>query len=190
MPTPNLSQQDYQAIVEAAPIMIWRAGPDGRCDYFNDRWLAFTGRTLAQELGDGWAEGVHADDREFSVRTFLEALARREVFEMEYRLRRHDGEYRWVCDRGAPVVDGNGRFAGYIGSCIDVTERVAAQALAGEQFVDLAILRGLLPMCAWCRKVRDGDGHWTSLEAWVHEHSEATFTHGMCPDCQRTHGPR
>jgi PAS domain S-box-containing protein len=190
MATSALTQLDYQTIVEAAPIMIWRAGPDGQCNYFNERWLAFTGRTLEQELGSGWAEGVHADDREFCMRTFLDALARRELFEMEYRLRRRDGAYRWVFDRGAPVLDRTGRFAGYIGSCVDVTERVAAQALAREHLVDLAILRGLVPICAWCRKVRDGDGRWTTFEAWVHEHSDAKFTHGMCPDCQRTHGPR
>lgn len=190
MRTTTLSQNDYQAILEQAPIMIWRTDGDAQCDYFNDRWLAFTGRSIEQELGNGWSSSVHPDDRDRCLRTFLDAFARREVFEMEYRLLRHDGEYRWVFDRGGPVSDASGKFIGYVGSCVDVTERVNAQAtLAREHLVELTILRGLLPMCAWCRKVRDEHGHWSSLEAYVHEHSEAKFTHGMCPDCQKVHDP-
>jgi PAS domain S-box-containing protein len=109
--------------------MIWRSGLDAKCDYFNETWLAFTGRTFEQELGNGWAEGVHAEDLDRCVEFYLDHFARRAVFEMEYRLRRHDGVYRYIFDRGVPFFDEAGRFAGFIGSCIDVDERVRAQAL-------------------------------------------------------------
>ena len=107
--------------------MIWRSGLDAQCDYFNETWLGFTGRTLEQEMGDGWAEGVHPEDLERCVAYYLDHFHRREPFEMEYRLRRHDGAYRWIFDRGVPFTDDTGRFAGFIGSCIDVDERRKAQ---------------------------------------------------------------
>lgn len=188
MLTTMLSPADYRILVEQAPIMIWRANTEAQCDYFNDRWLDFTGRSLAEELGDGWAAGVHAEDLDQCLRTYRAAFDRREPFEMEYRLRRHDGEYRWVLDRGAPVTDANGRFAGYIGSCIDVTDRVNARAaLTRDHLVGLAVLSGLLPMCAWCRRVRDVDESWITLEAYLHVHTDARFTHGLCPDCELNH---
>jgi PAS domain S-box-containing protein len=107
--------------------MIWRSGLDANCDYFNETWLAFTGRTLEQEMGEGWAEGVHPDDLARCVAFYLDHFHRREAFEMEYRLRRHDGVYRWIFDRGVPFTDDGGAFAGFIGSCIDVDERRRAQ---------------------------------------------------------------
>ena len=118
---------EYRLLVEASPVLIWRAGLDAKCDYFNETWLAFTGRTLAQEMGDGWAEGVHAEDFDRCVKHYLDHFHRREAFEMEYRLRRHDGEYRWIFDRGVPFTDEAGAFAGFIGSCVDVDERRQAQ---------------------------------------------------------------
>lgn len=103
--------------------MIWRAGLDANCDYFNETWLTFTGRTLEQEMGEGWAEGVHPDDLQRCVAYYLDHFHKREPFEMEYRLRRHDGVYRWIFDRGVPLTDDAGAFAGFIGSCIDVDDR-------------------------------------------------------------------
>src|SRR5581483_4430509 len=97
---PILSATEYELLVEQAPIMIWRANPTSECDYFNDRWLDFRGRTMEQEIGNQWAEGVHSDDLQGCLDTYLKAFAKREVFEMEYRLKRHDGAYRWIFDRG------------------------------------------------------------------------------------------
>ena len=122
-----LSETEYRLLVEYSPVMIWRAGVDAKCDYFNDTWLQFTGRTLDQEMGDGWAEGVHADDLDRCVQHYLEHFKRRAAFEMEYRIKRHDGVYRWILDRGVPFYDDAGRFAGYIGSCVDVEDRRRAQ---------------------------------------------------------------
>lgn len=106
--------------------MIWRAGPDMGCDYFNRPWLEFTGRAMEQELGFGWAEGVHPDDRDRCLATFTEAFRARRPFVMDYRLRRFDGVWRDVVDQGAPYVR-DGVFAGYFGSCVDVTEALQAR---------------------------------------------------------------
>jgi PAS domain S-box-containing protein len=124
---PTLTATEYRLLVRHSPVMIWRAGLDARCDYFNETWLAFTGRTLEQERGDGWTEGVHPDDVERCVAYYLEHFHRREAFEMEYRLRRHDGAYRWIFDRGVPFTNEGGAFAGFVGSCVDVDERRRAE---------------------------------------------------------------
>jgi two-component system CheB/CheR fusion protein len=123
----ELTATEYRLLVEHSPVMVWRAALDAKCDYFNDTWLAFTGRTLQQEMGDGWAEGVHADDLQRCVDYYLDHFRRREPFEMEYRLRRHDGVFRWIFDRGVPYTNDAGKFAGFIGSCVDVDDRRRAQ---------------------------------------------------------------
>jgi PAS domain S-box-containing protein len=122
-----LTPTEYRLLMEHSPVLVWRAGTDARCDWFNETWLQFTGRTMAQEMGDGWAEGVHADDLERCVAHYLDHFQRRQPFEMEYRLRRSDGAFRWIFDRGVPYTDDSGAFAGYIGSCVDVDERRRAQ---------------------------------------------------------------
>jgi PAS domain S-box-containing protein len=103
------------------PSLIWLAGVDGKCSYVNDTWLEFTGCTLEQELGDGWVERIHPADRERSFAIYLDAYARKVPFEMECRLRYHDGSYRWIIDCGRPFTSPDGAFAGYIGSCHDLT---------------------------------------------------------------------
>jgi len=126
------SEERFRLVANTAPVMIWMSKPDKLCNYFNQPWLAFTGRPIEAELGTGWAEGVHPEDLDRRLRIYTEAFDRRESFKMEYRLRRHDAEYRWVFDLGVPRFNSDGSFAGYIGSCIDVTERKLAEAaLAG-----------------------------------------------------------
>lgn len=120
---------EYKTIVESSPNMIWRAGLDAKCNYFNKTWLAFTGKLMEEEVGDAWAEGVHPDDLAECLRIYLESFAKHQPFEMEYRLKRHDGEYRWIHDRGTPIYDNQSVFTGYIGSCMDVTERVEGALL-------------------------------------------------------------
>ncbi|MDD2855350.1 MAG: ATP-binding protein, partial [Desulfuromonadaceae bacterium] len=117
------SRDYYLNILAGAPALIWRANTDAMCDWFNATWLEFTGRTMEQEYGNGWAEGVHPDDLERCVDIWRGAFGRQESFEMEYRLRRHDGEYRWILDVGRPINDLSGLFAGYIGYCFDISER-------------------------------------------------------------------
>ena len=120
----ELSLNEYKTIVETAPNLIWRSGLDAKCYYFNKTWLDFTGRTFEQEYGDGWTEGVHPEDLERCIKIYLENFSSLTPFEMEYRLLRHDGTWRWINDRGVPVIDENGVFSGFVGSCLDVTEKV------------------------------------------------------------------
>jgi PAS domain S-box-containing protein len=139
----QLSGTEYRLLVEHSPVLIWRATPDKKCDYFNQVWLDFTGRTLEQELGDGWAEGVHPDDLARCFEIYVSHFDLRKPFEMEYRLRRFDGVYRWIFDRGVPFSDDRGEFQGYIGSCVDVTERLEGEQrsrdLAAEQAAHAAV---------------------------------------------------
>jgi len=126
------SEQRFRLMADTTPAMIWMSGTNKLCTFFNQSWLNFTGRSMEQELGDGWAEGVHADDLERCLRIYSSAFDSRKNFEMEYRLRRHDGEYRWIADHGVPRFGSNGMFCGYIGSCIDITERKISELALHE----------------------------------------------------------
>ncbi|WP_374265427.1 EAL domain-containing protein [Zoogloea sp.] len=122
------------------PNLIWRAGVDAKCNYFNQTWLEFTGRSLEQELGNGWTAGVHPEDFDRCVGTYLEHFAVQTPFEMEYRLRRHDGEYRWIIDSARPIHDLDGNFIGYLGSCLDITDRRNVEAALRERESRLSTL--------------------------------------------------
>jgi PAS domain S-box-containing protein len=133
------SEARFQAMADTAPVLIWMTGTDALCNYFNKPWCEFTGRTMDQEVGMGWLEGVHPDDVQGCFDRFLPAFHARKPFRMEYRLRRADGEYRWVTESGIPRYTVAGEFAGYIGSNIDVTdlkvaveERERLRQLQGE----------------------------------------------------------
>ncbi len=117
------SEGRFRAMADTAPVMVWVAGTDKLCTFFNRSWLEFTGRTMEEECGNGWSEGVHRDDYAQCLDTFNTAFDERRSFRMEYRLRRFDGEYRWLTDEGVPRYTPDGNFAGFIGSCIDFTER-------------------------------------------------------------------
>jgi len=121
------SEKRFRLVANTAPVMIWTSGLDKLCDYFNQPWLDFTGRPLEAELGNGWAEGVHPEDLAVCLDTYTKAFDARQPFKMQYRLRRHDGEYRWLLDAAVPRFTGQGTFAGYIGSCIDDTDRKLAE---------------------------------------------------------------
>ena len=121
------SEERFRLVANTAPVMIWMSGTDKLCTYVNQPWLEFTGRPLEAELGNGWAESVHPEDLNRCMDTYTQAFDRRESFQMEYRLRRHDGEYRWLSDIGVPRFNPDHSFAGYIGSCTDVTERKLAE---------------------------------------------------------------
>ncbi|WP_136523905.1 cache domain-containing protein [Geomonas ferrireducens] len=117
----------YLTLFENFPALIWRVGTDGAANYFNQTWLEFTGRPLESELGDGWTEGIHPEDVAQCVSTYRNAFALRAPFQMQYRLRHHSGSYRWVVDMGRPFNGLDGNFAGYIGTCYDVTDRLEAE---------------------------------------------------------------
>ena len=117
------SEERFRLLADTAPVLVWRTGADGRYDFVNRPWLEFTGRAMEQELGDGWRQGLCPDDLEQYHRTYTAALEARQPFNLEYRLRRADGAYRWVLDTGVPRYSPGGHFAGYIGSCLDITDR-------------------------------------------------------------------
>lgn len=125
------SEERFRLVANTAPVLIWMDGTDRLCTYVNQPWLEFTGRPLEAELGNGWAEGVHHEDVKRCLETYSQAFDQRQSFAIEYRLRRNDGEYRWILDIGVPRFNESGSFAGYIGSCLDITDRkLAEEALA------------------------------------------------------------
>lgn len=121
------SEARFQTMADTAPVLIWMTGTDGLCNYFNKPWLEFTGRTMEQEVGTGWVQGLHPDDVKGCFEGFLPAFHARKPFRIKYRLRRSDGEYRWLIESGIPRYTGAGEFAGYIGSNIDITDLKRAE---------------------------------------------------------------
>lgn len=117
------SEDRFRLLVESAPAMIWMSGPDGLCNYFNRAWLDFRGRSLEQEAGSGWTEGVHPDDRGHCLETYLKCFSARQPFRMQYRLQRAGGDYCWVEDNGLPYFNGDGQFEGFMGAAVDINDR-------------------------------------------------------------------
>lgn len=126
------SETQYRNLANSGTALIWQSGIDKLCFYFNEPWLNFTGRTLEQEMGNGWAESVHPDDFDDCLSTYVSSFEKRIPFEMEYRMRRADGEYRWILDLGKPNYNSDGEFVGYIGHCFDVSERKKIEKTLAE----------------------------------------------------------
>jgi PAS domain S-box-containing protein len=138
------SEGRFRRLADTAPVMVWMSGPDKLCTYFNSHWLDFTGRPLERELGNGWSEGVHADDFEYCLDVYNRSFEARRPFRMEYRLRRFDAEYRWVMDTGVPRFRLDGAFEGYIGSAIDITDEKRLTDELRENQGQLRVLTGRL----------------------------------------------
>ena len=132
------SEARFRIVADVAPVMIWMSGPDNEGVFYNKGWLEFTGRSVDQELGAGWLEGVHAEDMANCLEVCGSAFRKREPFTVEFRLRQKDGEYRWLLDTGTPRFESDGTFLGYIGSCIDITERRQAELDHQLQSTELA----------------------------------------------------
>ncbi len=143
------SESRFRIVADAAPVLIWMAGVDKLCTFFNKTWLEFTGHSLEQEMGNGWAEGVHPNDLQRCLKTYTEAFDARKAFAMQYRLRRHDGEYRWLSEDGVPRYDTQGRFAGYIGSCVDVTELMKKEEALREFEERVVLAAGAAHLGVW-----------------------------------------
>lgn len=154
------SEAKFRLMADSAPVMIWMSGADKVCNFFNKGWLDFTGRTIEQEMENGWAEGIHPEDFDHCLETYVEAFNDRCEFKVEYRLRRHDGQYRWILNHGVPRFNLNGTLGGYIGSCMDIHERKEAEeALRSiEEFS-----RGILESSADCIEALDLDGRLISM---------------------------
>ena len=135
------SEARFRQMADTAPVLIWMSGTDKLCNYFNQPWLDFTGRSLEQEIGNGWAEGIHPDDVQHCLDTYIAAFDARQPFQMEYRFRRFDGAYRWIVNSAVPRFTAEGNFLGYIGSCLDIEDRKQveeAQRESEERFRTLA----------------------------------------------------
>jgi PAS domain S-box-containing protein len=116
-------EERFRELADAVPVMIWMSGDNAQCTFFNREWLEFRGRTLEQESGNGWAEGLHPDDRELCLETYLKAVSARQPFRVQYRLQRGSGEFCWVEQSGMPHCDESGEFTGFVGSAIDISDR-------------------------------------------------------------------
>ncbi len=146
----------FRHIANAAPVLIWMSGTEQTGTWFNESWLTFTGRTLEQEMGRGWLEGVHPDDREPLLAVYARQFEKRQAGRVEYRLRRADGQYRWIDEAAAPSFDADGMFLGYVGSCADITDRRAAEAALRTGSAQVRALLDSLPQLLWSSRA---DGH-------------------------------
>jgi PAS domain S-box-containing protein len=140
------SEAHFRVMADSAPVMIWKSDTQGKCDFVNTPVLRFSGRTLEEELGDGWTQVIHADDRANCLNAFAKAVSERDTFRMEYRARRCDGEYRWIFATGLPRWDSDGVFAGHIGSCLDITDRRQAEQALQETHRELSRLSRLIAL--------------------------------------------
>lgn len=138
------SEERFRTMADNSPVMIWVSAADTSCTYVNNRWCDFTGRTMQQELGSGWTESIHPDDRDRSSEVYANCAQERKPFTLEYRLRRHDGEYRWIYDAGAARFSADGEFLGFTGSCIDITERKQSEAELQQAHDELNLLKNQL----------------------------------------------
>jgi PAS domain S-box-containing protein len=181
------SEERFRTMADSAPVMIWMAGTDKLCTYFNKGWLEFTGTTMEEEFGNGWAEGVHPDDLARCLNTYVSAFEARQEFKMEYRLKRYDGEYRWILDHGTPRFLSDGNFAGYIGSCIDITERRLGEETLRESEERFRIVADNAPIMLWmtgpdklCNYVNKG---WLELKGRsIEEELGNGWSEGIHPD--------
>jgi PAS domain S-box-containing protein len=150
------SEQRFRSTANAAPVLIWMSGPDKRCTWFNQRWLDFVGRDIEQEIGDGWCDNLHPADFDRTLDTYHAAFDARRPYEIEFRLQRDDGAWRWVLERGTPHLGPNGEFVGYIGTCIDITEHRETVEQLRENRARFKTLAESLPQMIWtCQR----DGH-------------------------------
>jgi PAS domain S-box-containing protein len=167
------SEQRFRMITDAAPIMVWMSGTNKLCHYFNKGWLDFVGRTFEQESGNGWTENLHPDDFERCRQIYVNAFDARQPFEVEYRLRCHNGRYRWILDHGVPRYAPDGTFEGYVGGCLDIHDqrevaeklRIASETLRdSEERLRLAQQVGTIGTFEW--NVQTNVNRWTAeLEA-------------------------
>jgi PAS domain S-box-containing protein len=139
----------FHLAADFAPMMIWMSGTDRLFTYFNEPWLDFTGRSMEQEKRDGWRQGVHPDDLRRCLNTYKQAFDRHEEYKIEYRLRRYDGEYRWIFEQGVPRFNADHTFAGYIGSCVEMTGVNRMEEALRQKELDLIESQRLAGVGSW-----------------------------------------
>ena len=137
------------SVAELTPALTWMSDADKRCTYVNTAWMVFTGRTLEAVIGDGWRETIHPDDLPRCLEFLDAAFEQHQPFTLEYRLRRHDGEYRWILDSGIPLLTSDGSSTGYVGSIVDITERRRAEELLRRKECELTEAQRLAGIGSW-----------------------------------------
>lgn len=168
------SETHFRTLADSGQALIWTSGLDKKCDYFNQTWLNFTGRTLDQELGDGWLEGVHPDDLQQCIDIYVSSFNHREKFSMEYRIFHSNGEYRWIQDDGTPRNNSKGEFIGYIGHCLDITGRKQAEeALKASEIRYRSLFKsakdGILILDAYTAQIVDVNPYMIEMLGYSHE---------------------
>ncbi|MFI3196069.1 MAG: PAS domain S-box protein [Methylococcaceae bacterium] len=183
------SEQRFRNIANAAPLLIWLAGTDKLCYWFSQGWLDFTGRSMEEEYGNGWAEGVHPEDFQRCLDYYVQNFDLRQAFSMEYRLKHHSGEYRWIHDHGMPRFDNKGEFVGYIGSCVDVDaiRAIQVELLKSQEMLNEA--QHIAHLGSWDWNIIDGSATWSdeAAEIYVPDNksippSFAVFQQSVHPD--------
>lgn len=182
------SESRFRAIAHTAPVMIWISGTDKRCNFFNQSWLEFRGRSREAELGNGWTEGVHPADRQRCWDIYSSAFDRRQEFVMEYRLQRADGEYRWILDRGVPRFTESGEFTGYIGSCMDIGGRKQAEATIRERETQLRTALDAAALGTWSWNIRTNEVVLCERSQSFFGFNEAEFPGTLAAALDRIHG--
>ena len=130
------AEERFRDLLDGAPVMVWLSGPDAMCTYFNRAWLEYRGRTPADEMGNGWSEGLHPDDRDLCIEAYLKAFTARQPFRIQYRLMKSNSDFGWVEVTGHPRFD-EGAFIGFVGTASDVSERRRRNFTPDEQSIRL-----------------------------------------------------
>jgi PAS domain S-box-containing protein len=151
-------EQRFRELLDASPVMVWMSGTDARCTFVNRSWLAFRGRALEEELGNGWAEGLHPDDRDLCLETYLKAFTARCPFRLQYRVQRAGGDYGWIENSGTPLIEGT-VFVGFMGTAIDVADRRSRMFTPDPESVRLVFAltereRQVLVLIAWGKSTK------------------------------------
>jgi PAS domain S-box-containing protein len=196
------SEARFRTLSASAPIGIFRTDVQGRCLYANTQWLRIAGLSFMEAQGDGWGRSIYPADRDGVLKEWADCTRERREFTREFRLQTPEGIVRWVRSRAGAIM-AQGEVAGYVGTTEDITERRAAEEqlrrFAGdleqsnaelkEALANVKTLRGLLPICSGCKKIRDDRGYWNQIEFFIRDRSDASFSHGMCPECSRKYFP-
>jgi PAS domain S-box-containing protein len=173
---------DYRILVEQTPGMVWCATPDKQRFFFNERWLTFTGRNLCHETGEGWVAGVHQEDL---LVCRDEHPGRASLVGITYRLRRHDGVYRWVLEQVTTLYTENRQCHGYTGTCIDITDCLPQLKILRDGLAPAPVSVGkVVAMCAWCEKIRGGAGYWQTPVDFLRNDPGTFLTHAICKECE------
>lgn len=186
------SEERFKRLSASAPVGIFETDAQGAVLYQNDRWCEITGLARSDARGFGWSQALHPDDRDRVLAEWTQCQKEAKGYHGEFRFVRPGGEVRWVLTRTAPVFTAEGEVIGHVGANEDITERKKGDAQREfliksleEALADLKTLSGLIPICAWCKKIRDDQGYWNQVEIYVERRSSAQFSHGLCPECLR-----